>query len=235
MALQLYIGNKNYSSWSMRPWVLLTQAGIAFEEIMVRFDSFESNSAFKRQLRGINPVGKVPVLVDDGFAVWDTLAIAEYLAERFPEKALWPADVRARARARSVCAEMHSGFGALRSHCPMNIEASLPEVGRLIWRDQAGVRADVARLCGLWGELLAAQPAHMPDGTSPLLFGTFSIADAYFAPVCMRLKTYGLPLPADLAAYVDRVASLPGVQAWVQGALAEHDFLDFEEPYRLGR
>jgi len=235
MALQLYIGNKNYSSWSMRPWVLLTQAGIAFEEIMVRFDSFESNSAFKRQLRGINPVGKVPVLVDDGFAVWDTLAIAEYLAERFPEKALWPADVRARARARSVCAEMHSGFGALRSHCPMNIEASLPEMGRLIWRDQAGVRADVARLCGLWGELLAAQPAHMPDGTSPLLFGTFSIADAYFAPVCMRLKTYGLPLPADMAAYVDRVASLPGVQAWVQGALAEHDFLDFEEPYRLGR
>jgi len=235
MALQLYIGNKNYSSWSMRPWVLLTQAGIAFEEIMVRFDSFESNSAFKRQLRGVNPVGKVPVLVDDGFAVWDTLAIAEYLAERFPEKALWPADVRARARARSVCAEMHSGFGALRSHCPMNIEASLPEVGRLIWRDQAGVRADMARLCGLWGELLAAQPAHMPDGTSPLLFGNFSIADAYFAPVCMRLKTYGLPLPADMAAYVDRVASLPGVQAWVQGALAEHDFLDFEEPYRLGR
>jgi glutathione S-transferase len=235
MALQLYIGNKNYSSWSMRPWVLLTQAGIAFEEIMVRFDSFESNSAFKRQLRGVNPVGKVPVLVDDGFAVWDTLAIAEYLAERFPEKALWPTDVRARARARSVCAEMHSGFGALRSHCPMNIEASLPEVGRLIWRDQAGVRADMARLCGLWGELLAAQPAHMPDGTSPLLFGNFSIADAYFAPVCMRLKTYGLPLPADMAAYVDRVASLPGVQAWVQGALAEHDFLDFEEPYRLGR
>ena len=235
MALQLYIGNKNYSSWSMRPWVLLTQAGIAFEEIMVRFDSFESNSAFKRQLRGVNPVGKVPVLVDDGFAVWDTLAIAEYLAERFPEKALWPTDVRSRARARSVCAEMHSGFGALRSHCPMNIEASLPDTGRLIWRDQAGVRADMARLCGLWGELLAAQPAHMPDGTSPLLFGNFSIADAYFAPVCMRLKTYGLPLPADMAAYVDRVASLPGVQAWVQGALAEHDFLDFEEPYRLGR
>ena len=235
MALQLYIGNKNYSSWSMRPWVLLTQAGIAFEEIMVRFDSFESNSTFKRQLRGINPVGKVPVLVDGGFAVWDTLAIAEYLAERFPEKALWPADLRARARARSVCAEMHSGFGALRSHCPMNIEASLPEVGRLIWRDQAGVRADVARLCGLWGELLATQPAQMPDGTGPLLFGGFTIADAYFAPVCMRLKTYGLPLPADLAAYVDRVASLPGVKAWVQGALAEHDFLDFEEPYRLGR
>lgn len=235
MALQLYIGNKNYSSWSMRPWVLMTQAGIPFEEIMVRFDSFEADSAFKKRLRGINPVGKVPVLVDDGFAVWDTLAITEYLAERFPEAALWPADPRQRARARSVCAEMHSGFGALRSHCPMNIEASLPDTGRLVWRDQAGVRADLARLCGLWGELLAAQPSVMPEGGGPLLFGRFSAADAYFAPVCMRLKTYALPLPADIAAYVDRVASLPGVNAWVQGALAEHDFLDFEEPYRLGR
>lgn len=235
MALQLYIGNKNYSSWSMRPWVLMTQAGIPFEEVMVRFDSFEPDSAFKRQLRGINPVGKVPVLVDGDLAVWDTLAIAEYLAEQCPERRLWPTDVKQRARARSVCAEMHSGFGALRSHCPMNIEASLPEVGRLIWRDQAGVRADMARLCGLWGELLAAQPERMPDGNAPLLFGEFSIADAYFAPVCMRIRTYGLPLPADLSAYVERVAALHGVQAWVQGALVEHDFLDFEEPYRLGR
>src|SRR5690606_25294921 len=114
--MQLYIGNKNYSSWSMRPWVLMKQAGIAFEEVMVRFDSFEADSTFKKALRGVNPVGKVPVLMDEGFAVWDTLAIAEYLAERFPEKQLWPAEARARAMARSVCAEMHSGFGALRSH-----------------------------------------------------------------------------------------------------------------------
>lgn len=235
MALQLYIGNKNYSSWSMRPWVLMQQAGIPFEEIMVRFDSFEADSGFKRSLRGINPVGKVPVLMDDGFAVWDTLAIAEYLAESFPDRRLWPTDVRARARARSVCAEMHSGFGQLRSHCPMNIEASLPDTGRLIWRDQAGVRADLARLCGLWSELLEAQPQRLPDGSGSLLFGAFSVADAFFAPVCMRIKTYHLPLPADLAAYVERVTALPGVQAWIQGALAEHDFLDFEEPYRLGR
>jgi glutathione S-transferase len=117
----------------------------------------------------------------------------------------------------------------------MNIEASLPDVGRLIWRDQAGVRADMARLCGMWSELLGAQPARLPDGSAPLLFGAFSIADAFYAPICMRLKTYGLPLPADLAAYVDRVAALPGVQAWIEGALAEQDFLDFEEPYRLGR
>lgn len=229
MALQLYIGNKNYSSWSMRPWVLMKQAGIPFEEKMVRFDSFDANSVFKKELRTVNPIGKVPVLVDDGFAIWDTLAIAEYLAERFPDKHLWPKDVRARARARSVCAEMHSGFGALRNHCPMNIEASLSDVGRLIWRDKADVRADVARLCGLWSELLASQPA------SALLFGDFTIADAYFAPVCMRVNTYGLPLPADLAAYVARVSALPGVKAWIDGALAEHDFIDFDEPYRLGR
>jgi glutathione S-transferase len=235
MALQLYVGNKNYSSWSMRPWVLMKQIGIPFEEVMVRFDSFEPGSVFKKTLHAISPVGKVPVLVDDGFAVWDTLAIAEYLADRFPDKALWPADARARARARSVCAELHSGFGALRSHCPMNIEASLPDTGRLIWRDQAGVRADIARLCGLWSDLLAAQPARMPDGSAPLLFGAFSIADAFYAPICMRIKTYGLPLPADLLSYVDRMTNLPGVRAWIDEALAEHQFIDFDEPYRLGR
>ncbi len=226
MALQLYIGNKNYSSWSMRPWVLLTQAGIPFEEVMVRFDSFGAGSAFKTTIGSINPVGKVPVLVDDGFAVWDTLAIAEYLAERFPDLRLWPAEVRARARARSVCAEMHSGFAALRSHCPMNIEASLPDVGRIVWRDQAGVRADMARIESLWTELLSQHGG-------PLLFGHFSIADAYFAPVCSRIRTYGLPVGPVTAAYVERVHLLPGVQAWVAQALNEHDFVDFDEPYRV--
>ena len=226
MALQLFIGNKNYSSWSMRPWVLLTQAGIPFEEVMVRFDSFGAGSAFKTTIGSINPVGKVPVLVDDGFAVWDTLAIAEYLAERFPDLKLWPAEVRARARARSVCAEMHSGFAALRNHCPMNIEASLPEVGRIVWRDQAGVRADMARIESLWTELLSQHGG-------PLLFGHFSIADAYFAPVCSRIRTYGLPVGPVTAAYVERVHQLPGVQAWVAQALNEHDFVDFDEPYRV--
>ena len=225
MALQLYIGNKNYSSWSMRPWVLLTGAGIPFEEKMVRFDSFDAQSAFKSVVAAINPVGKMPVLVDDGFAVWDTLAIAEYLAERFPDKQLWPADARARARARSVCAEMHSGFTALRSHCSMNIEASLPEVGRILWRDQAGVRADIARLEAMWTGLLA-------EHGGPMLFGAFGIADAYFAPVCSRIRTYALPVSPTVAAYVDRVHQLPAVQAWVQQALAEHDFIDFDEPYR---
>ena len=226
--LKLYIANKNYSSWSMRPWVLLTQTGIAFEEVMARFDSFAPDSDFKKIIGPISPVGKVPVLVDGDLAVWDTLAIAEYLAEKFPDKQLWPADVQARARARSICAEMHSGFAALRSACPMNIEASLPDIGQLAWRDQPAVRADVARLVTMWSELLAQH-------SGPMLFGTFSVADAYFAPVVMRLKTYALPVSDAIAAYMVRVAALPGVKAWVEGALAEHDFRDFEEPYRLQR
>ena len=152
--LKLYIGNKNYSSWSMRPWVLLKQADIPFEEVMVRFDALDAESAFKQTIQSVSPVGRVPVLVDDGFAVWDTLAIAEYAAEKFPDKHLWPKDAKARARARSVCAEMHSGFSALRSHCPMNIEASLPQAGALVWRDQPDVRQDVQRIISMWTELL---------------------------------------------------------------------------------
>lgn len=224
--LKLYIGNKNYSSWSMRPWVLLKQAGIPFEEILIRFDSFDAGSEFRHQISAVNPAGKVPALDDDGLVVWDSLAIAEYLAERFPDKQLWPASVPARAHARSVCAEMHSGFGALRTACPMNIEAELAEAGQLIWRDKPAVRADVERLVAMWRALLA-------EHQGPMLFGDFSIADAFFAPVCMRLKSYALPVPADIAAYIDRLCALPGVQAWIDDARAEHDFRSFEEPYRL--
>ena len=224
--LKLYIGNKNYSSWSMRPWVLLKQAGIVFEEVRVRFDSSDADSEFKRVMGPVSPTGKVPVLVDGDLVVWDTLAIAEYVAETHLGKNLWPADAKARARARSVCAEMHSGFSALRGNCPMNIEANLADTGALIWRDQAGVRADVQRLVAMWSALLQ-------EHGGPLLFGEFTIADAYFAPVCMRLHTYALPLPPHIANYVQRVRALPGVKAWIDEALAEKDFLDFEEPYRL--
>ncbi len=226
--LKLYIGNKNYSSWSMRPWVLLRQAGIPFEEILVRFDSFtdDGHSTFKNTLKPLTPTGKVPLLMDGELTVWDTLAIAEYLAEQYPDKALWPIEKAARARARSICAEMHAGFTALRSHCPMNIEASLPEVGALIWRDKPAVRADVARLVAMWQALL-------DEHGGPMLFGDFTIADAYFAPICMRLKCYALPLPHAIASYVERVWALPGVRAWIDEAKAEHGFLDFEEPYRL--
>ena len=223
--MKLYIGNRNYSSWSMRPGVLLAQAGIEHETVLIRFDAFSAESQFKRGVAAVSPAGRVPVLVDGGLAVWDTLAIAEYVAEKFPAKHLWPADAAARARARSVCAEMHSGFNALRSACPMNIEAALPETGALVWRDNAGVRADVARIVEMWTGLLSASGG-------PLLFGAFSIADAFYAPVCMRLTTYALPVPPAVRAYIERVRALPGVAAWVEAALAEKDFLDFEEPYR---
>ena len=226
--LKLYIGNKNYSSWSMRPWVLLKQADIPFDEVVVRFDSFSADSQFKQRICSVSPTGKVPVLVDDGFAVWDTLAIAEYLADRFPDRGLWPTDVRARARARSVCAEMHAGFQNLRGACGMNIEADLAQAGALIWRDKPGVRADVARIVAMWTGLL-------DEHKGPMLFGDFSIADAMFAPVCMRLRSFALPVPELINAYVQRVSELPGVKAWIDGALQENDFRDFEEPYRLAR
>ncbi len=234
--LKLYIGNKNYSSWSMRPWVLLRQAGIDFDEVMVRFDSLDAGSEFKQVVEPINPAGKVPILVHDGLVIWDSLAICEYVAEyvaenaakKFPDKSLWPRDAKARARARSVCGEMHSGLGALRSNCPMNIEASLPEIGQILWRDKPGVRDDVARVVAMWSALLA-------EHGGPMLFGGFSIADAYFAPVCMRLKTYALPVPAAISAYVDRVSALPGVKAWIDEARVEKDFVVFDEPYRFAR
>ena len=226
--LKLYIGNKNYSSWSLRPWVLLKQAGIPFQEVLARFDSFDPESQFKATLAGISPTGKVPVLVDGDLTVWDTLAIAEYLAETYPDKQLWPQDKAARAQARCVVAEMHSGFTALRGACPMNIEANLDQQGALIWRDKPAVRADVQRLVDMWSGLLTQY-------RGPMLFGAFTIADAFYAPVCMRLHSYGLPVPKPIADYVQRVRELPGVKAWIDEALAEQDFRAFEEPYRLVR
>ena len=210
--MKLYIGNRNYSSWSMRSGVLLAQAGIEHEVVVIRFDALTGDSQFRREVAAVSPAGQVPILVDGDLAVWDTLAIAEYIAEAFPGKHLWPRDRAGRARARSVCAEMHAGFAGLRNICPMNIEATLHEAGALIWRDNAAVRADVGRIVEMW-------TAQLQASGGPLLFGDFSIADAYFAPVCMRLFTY----------------ALPGVAAWIEAALAERDFLDFEEPYRLRR
>ena len=223
--MQLVIGNKNYSSWSMRPWVLMRQLGIAFEETRLRFD-FTEGSAFRQAVARHSPAGLVPVLLDDGFAVWDTLAIAEYLAERHP--AVWPADRRQRARARSLAAEMHSGFGALRSHCPMNIEAALPEVGARIWAEQPDVQRNLQRIESAWAECLAVSGG-------PFLFGDFCATDAMYAPVCMRLITYALPVSDTTRGYMQRVAAAPGVAAWIGDALAEQDFLDFEEPYRKHR
>ncbi|NML14200.1 glutathione S-transferase family protein [Azohydromonas caseinilytica] len=224
--MRLVIGNKNYSSWSMRPWVLLKHFGIPFEEVKLRLD-FAPGSDFYRRLAAVTPAGKVPVLLDGDLAVWDTLAITEYVAERFTQHAIWPRDVKARARARSICAEMHSGFTALRGNCGMNIEARLPEVGQRVLAEE-GVRRDLDRIVGLWRDALQASGG-------PFLFGEFSAADAYYAPVVSRLQTYALPVPQDIADYMARVWTAPGVADWVRDALAEQDFLDFEEPYRASR
>ena len=227
--MKLLIGNKNYSSWSMRPWVMLTQFDIPFEEVMTRFDSFAPDSRFKATVAALSPAGKVPILVeDDGFSVWDTLAIAEYLAERHPGKALWPRDARQRARARSVCAEMHSGFAALRNCFGMNIEAALPAVGARVLAENADARADLARMNQLWSDALA-------QSGGPFLFGAYSIADAYFAPVVMRMRTYALPVPAAVAAYIERATVVRGTAAWIRAALAEKECLAFEESYRTSR
>ncbi len=223
--MQLLIGNKNYSSWSMRPWVLLRQFNIPFDEVMLRFDGFDPSSRFKKAALAASPTGKVPVLVDDGFVVWDTLAIAEYLADKYPALPLWPTDRLQRARARSMCAEMHSGFGALRSACPQNIEAQLPEVGQRVLTEQPAVAADLARIVAMWTEALQSSGG-------PFLCGGYSIADAYFAPVVGRIRTYALPVPPALAAYTAAVWTSSGVAAWVKDALAEKEYLDFEEPYR---
>ena len=222
--MRLYIGNKNYSSWSLRPWLLMTQAGIAFQEVRLRLN-FDGGSDFKRVIASVSPAGRVPVLVHDGLAVWDTLAIAEYLAELHPALTLWPADRAERARARSLCAEMHAGFGSLRKHCPMNIEASLPDVGARLWAERAELREDVARIEQMWAEQLSASGG-------PFLFGAFGIADAFYAPVCSRLRTYALPVSAEASAYLDRIHTLASMQRWFEQARAEHDFLDFDEPYR---
>jgi glutathione S-transferase len=226
--MKLYIGNKNYSSWSMRPWVLLKAFDIPFEEIKLRFD-FTPGSRFYTALAQIGAPAKVPVRVeDDGFIVWETLAIAEYLAERHPEHAVWPRDAKARARARSLCAEMHAGFGTLRNLCPMNIEAWFPEIGARQLQAEGGLRKDLARIDQLWSEALASSGG-------PFLFGAFGAADAYFAPVAIRVSRFGLPLSPAAAAYAQALEQHPAVAAWVADALLEQDFIVDDEPYRSSR
>ena len=225
--MQLYIGNKNYSSWSLRPWLLMRQSGIDFDEKKLRL-AWHDDSDFKRTLLALAPSGRVPLLVDDGFAVWDSLAIAEYLAERFAQKALWPADAKARARARCLCAEMHSGFSELRTLFPMNVEADLHEAGLRVVAENAAARRDIERIDSMWQQQLGASGG-------PFLFGGFGTVDAYFAPVASRITTYALPVSAASAAYVERIQALPAMQAWRAEALAENDFLAVDEPYRSRR
>ncbi|WP_019451125.1 glutathione S-transferase family protein [Cupriavidus sp. BIS7] len=216
--MKLVIGNKNYSSWSLRPWMLLRQAGIDFEEIPVRLFTKE----FAAEIARYSPAGKVPALIDGDVTVWDSLSICEYVAERFPAKALWPVDAAARAVARSVCAEMHSGFGDLRSQMPMNVTAILPGLG---WN--VAVQRDIDRIAAIWTDLRTRHGA-----SGPFLFGSFTIADAFYAPVVSRFATYGVHLPEVAKAYADFVLALPVMQEWVAAAREERDFVPSDEPYR---
>ncbi len=218
--MQLYIGNKNYSSWSMRPWVLMRHYDIEFEEAFLPLYLPDS----KQKIQAVSPSGKVPCLVDGARVVWDSLAICEYLAEKYPQLQLWPESPGQRARARSISCEMHAGFADLRSALSMNIRCTFPAQ---IWADRVNadaVRRDLSRIFDIWQDCLERS-----DGF--FLFGKFGIADAMFAPVVMRLLTYAIDVPQSLAEYVRAVHELPAVQAWVGGALAEHLVIPQFEQY----
>ncbi|WP_019937341.1 glutathione S-transferase family protein [Bordetella sp. FB-8] len=221
----LVIANKNYSSWSLRAWLALRVAGIAFEEKRVGLDTPE----FAQQLQGLTPAGQVPVLIDEGLAVWDSLAICEYAAERHPEAGLWPADPRARARARSLAAQMHSGLGALRRLMPMNIEAHLPGI------DLTEALQDIDKVQTLWRDTRAefGRSGSFPAG--PFLFGQFSAADAFYAPVVSRFTTYGVAAEGAARDYMDAVLALPAMQEWMREARAEGMWVAQDEPYRTHR
>jgi glutathione S-transferase len=213
----LVIGNKNYSSWSMRPWVLMKQLGIAFEEKRLRFNSDEWSAEIERW----SPSRLVPVLWRGEQSVWDTLAIMEALNEWHPEKAVWPSDAVARAFARSISAEMHSGFRDLRGRMPMNIRSSHPGKGM-----SAEVQANITRIEKLWGEARRRFGA-----AGPFLFGAFSAADAMYAPVVMRFRTYAVRLESESARYCEAMLSAAGVRAWIEEALKEKEFVADDEPY----
>jgi glutathione S-transferase len=212
--MKLIIGNKNYSSWSFRPWIAMKAAGIAFEERLISLNDPE----FKRAIAPVSQNGKVPALDDDGVHVWETLAILEYLAEKFPHAGLWPAAPSARAHARAVAAEMHGGFVALRGECPMNF-----------WRPvkqrelSPEARADVARIDAMWAECLDRYGG-------PFLFGSFGAADAMYAPVVSRFRTYAVEVGAASRAYMDAIMALPAWREWKEAALKEPWILPYDEP-----
>jgi len=234
MSLELFIGNYNYSSWSMRAGVLLRAFVPEFKEHVIHFDGFDDASNFKTEMRKISPTATVPALRDttkvtqDGtpLVVWDTLSIAEYIAEYCPTAPVWPIDPIARSQARSLCAEMHSGFTHIRKLCPMNIRPDLGRVGKILWRDNPGLRQDVSRLEAAWTEQLIATGG-------PFLCGEFGAVDAYFSPVAMRMLSYNLPISDRCRAYIDHLCDHHAVQDWMQKAKETAVFIDFEEPYRL--
>ena len=217
MDFALVIGNKNYSSWSLRAWLALKQADIPFREIRISLYTDKSRAEIEKY----SPSGRVPALRDDGVTVWESLAIGEYLADKFPHRQLWPADPAARALARAVSCEMHAGFSALRSHMSMNCRKHLPGKGRT-----PEVLKDIERIAALWNDCRA----RFGRG-GDFLFGRFSIADAMYAPVALRFVTYAVDLDPVSAAYVKTLSALPAIRQWIADARAETEVIPQFEPY----
>jgi len=213
---KLYIGNYNYSSWSLRAWFLLAEAGITFEEERVPLDT----PGFAARIAAVSPAGRVPVLVLDSGPVWDSLAIAETVAERWPEKGLWPSDPGQRAHARSISAEMHAGFAALREAMPMNCRA----MGRKVPLSHA-LAADIERVQAIW-------TGCMERSGGPWLYGRFGVADAMYAPVVLRFRTYGVDLPQSARDYAGQVLASRAIQRWIAAAEAETEVIEREEAGR---
>ncbi|MFC4160887.1 glutathione S-transferase family protein [Chitinimonas lacunae] len=214
--LRLIIGNKAYSSWSLRPWFLLRQAGIEFEDQVVPLYQPDSREALLRY----SPTGKVPCLIDGDLTIWESLAICEYVAEQFPEKQLWPADRALRAEARAYASEMHAGFFALRQHCPFNARR---QFAPREW--PADVQSDLVRIGQIWSDL---RRRHQHLG--PFLYGQFSVVDAMFVPVASRARTYALPLPELAQGYADMLLDLPAMREWYAAGAAEPWVVPGSEP-----
>jgi glutathione S-transferase len=215
MSAKLVIGNKNYSSWSLRAWFLLAEARIEFEEERLALDT----EGFANKIAQYSPAGRVPVLILDGQPIWDTMAIAETVAERWPEKGLWPADANARAHARSICAEMHSGFSVLRRAMPMNCRA----MGRKVALPD-GLTADIDRILEIWADC-----HRQYHSGGDWLFGSFSVADAMYAPVVLRFRTYGINLPQSATAYPSRLLRSDSLQEWLAAAESETEVIESDE------
>ncbi len=214
----LVIGNKNYSSWSLRPWLAMRVAEIDFDEKLIEFGDF--GPEWQNAISEFSPTKKVPLLIDGHIKVWESLAILEYLADKWPEKNLWPTDIAARAMARSVSAEMHAGFGNLRTYMPMNIRASHPGVNL----DKPGVMDDVERLTAIWNQCRSEY-----GSGGDFLFGHFTNADAMFAPMVCRLTTHAAPVDAVSRAYMDAIQAIPAMVSWSDAGRAEKAVVSMDE------
>ncbi len=207
LAFKLVVASKNYSSWSLRAWLALEQTGAPFEEVLIS----TADPDWHAQIKRVSPSGKVPLLIDDALQIGDSLAIVEYLNERFPKAGLWPSDAKARAIARSACAEMHSGFMALRMNMGMDIQANEPGKGHV-----PEALADAARIQAIWRDCRQSF-----GKAGPFLFGAFTAADCFYAPVVFRFRSYGVPLDANATAYCDAVVKEAKVSKWIAGAMKE--------------